>query len=207
MYCSNCGLKGAGNFCTACGTRFQAGPDGIPSGDWRHEVRYDVLVQHPEVRDRIARSAAGSGKAGMTGEEWLGLFDKAFSPMTGVSLKTVATIAAPIYAKMGVQTGKARTESFVTPIGEAIVEVLCSLARAGITITDIHQGDAGCVFEAKLPSDLWSFEGKLVVTIERVATKTRLQAVTTIPGQLFDWGKSGRCLDRLFADLCVARAA
>ncbi len=57
------------------------------------------------------------------------------------------------------------------------------------------------MFEAKLPSDLWALEGQVVVTVERAGPGTRVEAATKIPGQLYDWGKSTRCLAKLFADL------
>ena len=48
---------------------------------------------------------------------------------------------------------------------------------------------------------MWSFEGQLVVTIERAGTATKIEAATNIPGQWFDWGKSTRCLEQLFGRL------
>ena len=137
----------------------------------------------------------------MSGEEWLALYDKVFKPLPGVSLTTVAAILTPLYAKMGIQTARTRTEQLAQPTGLVIVEVLCALARHGFPLDTVHQGAAGCVFEAKLPSDLWTLAGKIVVTVERAGPGTRVSVATTIPGTLFDWGKSNRCLDHLFHDL------
>lgn len=81
-----------------------------------------------------------------------------------------------------------------------MVEVLCALVRSGLPLVKVHRGDAGCVFEAKLPSDLWALEGRMVVTVERSGTQTKVEAATNIPGQLFDWGKSTRYLEKLFAE-------
>jgi hypothetical protein len=195
-------MKLSGNFCAGCGTRaVPAGDivDVIPIGDWRDEVRYAVLLKFPEVRDVLAEVHECAKK--MTGEEWLELYDKAFQPLTHVSVKTVASIVAPIYAKMGIKTGKTRTEVFAEPPGQLMVDVLCALARHGLPLGKVHQGQSGCVFEAKLPSDLWAFEGQVVVTVERSGAKTKVDAATMIPGQLFDWGKSTRCLEKLFGDL------
>jgi hypothetical protein len=206
MYCTNCGVQGNGNFCAACGTRHAGAADGTAlevtrAGEWQDEVRYSVLIRCAAVRDRIAKNSALAGKS-MTGEEWLALCDKAFNPLYGVSLKTVATIAAPIYAKMGVKTGKVRTDVLTQPPGRGIVGVLCAFARNGLPLGEVHQCERGCVLEAKLPSDLWALmDGQLVVTVERVGVVTMVDAATTIPGQLYDWGKSTRCLDRLFSNL------
>jgi hypothetical protein len=200
MYCVNCGVKLSGRFCAGCGT--PATPiaevtDVIPIGDWQHEIRYAVLLRFPEVRDRLAEVPEHA--KGMTAEDWMALYDKAFKPV--VSVQTIASIAAPIYAKMGIKTGKSRTEELSEPPGRVIVDVLCALARNGLPLVKVHQGQSGCVFEAKLPSDFWAFEGRVVVTVESTGEETKVEAATNIPGQLFDWGKSTRCLEKLFGDL------
>jgi hypothetical protein len=205
MYCTNCGMKLSGNFCAGCGTR--AVPpdeirDVIPMEDWRLEVRYAVLLHFPEVRDRLAAVQQCAKK--MTGEDWLELYDKAFQ--SKIPMKTVAALAAPIYAKLGIKTGKSRTEVFAEPPGQVMVDVLCALTRNGLPLSKVHQGQSGCVFEAKLPSDFWGFEGQVVVSVESVGTQTKVDAATTIPGQLFDWGKSARCLEKLFSDLRIKAA-
>jgi hypothetical protein len=137
----------------------------------------------------------------MTGEEWLGLYDKAFKPLSGVSVQTIASIAAPIYAKMGIKTGKKKTSVFAEPTGQVIVEVLCALAKNGLPLVKVHQGQSGCVIEAKLPSDFWALEGQVIVTVEHAGEGTNVEAATNIPGQLFDWGRSTRCLETLFGDI------
>lgn len=172
----------------------------LPVAGWDNEVRYEVLLAVPEVRDRLAKCRGRATKS-MTGEEWLGLYDKAFNPIPGVSLKTVASVVAPIYAKLGVRTGKTRAEDLHQPIGSTIVDVLCALAESGLPLNEVHQGETGCVIEASLPSDLLSFEGRLVITVERTTSGTRVEAATNIPGQWFDWGKSSRCLESLFGRL------
>lgn len=202
MYCVNCGLKLSGRFCAGCGTPVASvaeAQDIIPIGDWQHEVRYAALLCFPEVRQRLA-NVPECAKT-ISGEEWMELYDKAFKPITGVSVQTIAKIAAPIYAKMGVKTGKKKTSVFAEPPGQVIVDVLCALARNGLPLVKVHQGQSGCVIEAKLPSDLWALEGQVVVTIEGIGEGTKVEAATNIPGQLFDWGKSNRCLEKLFDDV------
>ena len=85
------------------------------------------------------------------------LYDKAFKPISGVSISTIAAIVGPINARMGIKTGKKRTHTLAAPPGLVMVEVLCALARHGLPLGKVHQGEAGCVFEATMPSDLWSF--------------------------------------------------
>ncbi len=201
-FCTNCGIQGAGNFCANCGTQRTSIPSDVlipiePDGNLDNEVRYEVLLRYAEVRNRIDKCSRNSSKK-MTGEEWLGLYDKAFKPLTGVSLQTVASIVAPIYAQIGIRTGKKRQAVLNEPTGRMIVMVLCALAESGMPISEVHQGEGGCVVEAKLPSDLLSLEGQLVISIERAGRGTRIEAATNIPGQWFDWGKSSRCLEKLF---------
>jgi hypothetical protein len=221
MYCSNCGTKASGNFCFACGARLISAEDapspasGQPDPsdqaekpadervlrhDWQHEIRYDVLLHVSEVRDLIARHAAQSRKT-MTGEQFLSLCDKAFQPLAGVSLSTVVSIAAPIYSRLGIRTGKAHSEVIAKPAGKALVAALCSLARHGRQLKQVHQAQDGCVVEATLPSDLWSLEGELVISVRRHGPGTFIEATTKIPGQLYDWGKSKQCLQQLFEDV------
>jgi hypothetical protein len=202
MFCVHCGLELSGRFCAGCGTPvapIAEVPNVLPMGDWQHEVRYAVLLRFPEVRDRLAEVPESA--PGMAGEEWLGLYDKAFKPFTGVSVQTIASIAAPIYAKLGIKTGKSRADVLAAPPGRVMVEVLCALARHGLPLVKVQQGKSGCVFEAKLPSDLRSLEGHVIVTVERTGAGTKVEAATNIPGQLFDWGKSTCWLENLFGDL------
>ncbi|MFO0947105.1 MAG: zinc ribbon domain-containing protein [Planctomycetota bacterium] len=201
MFCSNCGKPGKGNFCAHCGHRFAEGtPEPEAPIDWENEVRYETLLRVPEVRSAIDRHGA-MAKKGFTGEQFLAVFDKV-SPI-GVPLETVAAIAQPLYRKLGIATGKDRTETFSIPVGRVIVRVLCSLARNGQKLRGVQQGTDGCVLEAVLPSDLFSFEGELLVSVHRKGAGTEVRAVTKIPGQYFDWGKSKRCLERLVQELHV----
>ncbi len=209
MYCSNCGAPAGGNFCSTCGARLTApaGPPPVPAEPfvvWTEDVRYAAVVAVPEVRAQIAAMTAHARKR-ITGEEFLKLVDLAFKPATGgLQLAQVVAIAAPIYSRLGVNTGKQRSQVIAKPVGLVIADTLCSLARTGHTVSDVQQGQDGCVLECAVPSDLRSFAGALVVTISRLPGPphgSTVTAATSIPGQLYDWGKSQRILDELFTDL------
>lgn len=207
MFCSNCGKAANGNFCTHCGTKLTAEPavtlsiaEALPA-DWSAEHRYETLLRYPEVLTSIERAAAEC-RTWLTGEQFLKLTEKAFEPLMGVSLGTVNAIALPIARRLNLQTGKSRNEFIAAPLGQTIVAALCSLARHGRKLTQVHQAEDGCVLEAELPPDLRaSTTGELLITIRRAANHTHVEAVTKIPGQLFDWGKSSQCLNQLFAEL------
>lgn len=229
MYCSECGTKGTGKFCTGCGHRLAtAGGAGeqprengmrpengadfdatvVLSIDWSDLVDYEQLISIPAVRDRIARAAAQAKKR-MTGEEILDLYGKAMDKFTGVPLpmSKLAGAAQSAYAKMGVKTGKSRSGGYAVPVGEMLVRLLCSLAKEGRTLRDVQQLSDGCIVKAALPSDLLALEGDLVVAVTRLGTGCCIEAHTEIPGQMFDWGKSTRCLDAMLAELGAAAAA
>ena len=201
MYCSDCGAQATGNFCAHCGTTLcPVEEELILLADWREEIRYELLLRFPEVRKHVTRHVKQAQKQ-MSGERFLELCDRAFEPLVGVSLHTVASIVVPIYARMGIRTGKSRSEYIPIPTGQALVAALCSLALYGRSVEHVHQGEDGCVIEAVLPSDIWSWEGQLIISIERSGRGTQVDAATKIAGQLFDWGKSKQCLNQLFEDV------
>jgi hypothetical protein len=171
-----------------------------PMNDWHEEIRYDVLLHFPEVRDLIAHHA-GMAKKSMTGEQFLEICETLMQSVAPGSLKAAVSIALPITTRLGIKTGKNRTELLPNPTGKVIVGTLCSLARHGWEMVKVHQDPNGCVLEAKLPSDIWSLAGELVVSVQRCELGTTVEAAAKIPGQLYDWGKCKKCLDELFADL------
>jgi hypothetical protein len=122
-------------------------------------------------------------------------------------MSALAGFAQSAYAKMGVKTGKSRSAAFAVPPGEMLVRVLCDHAKNGRTLRDVQQLSDGCIVKAALPSDLFALEGDLIVAVVRQGRATRVEAQTDIPGQMFDWGKSTRCLEGLLGELGAAAAA
>lgn len=200
MFCSSCGAEARGNFCSECGESLVRGEATAQAEvkDWSHEIEYAKLIRIPEVRDKIGRHTAMAPKR-LSGEEFLALCDKVVS--LGVPLESVGAMGQALWARLGIETGKEHSEAFSIPPGTAIVAALCALARGGYMVQQVRQFTDGCLLDAKLPSDIWSFEGKLMVTIRRSDQITRVDGATEIEGQLFDWGKSRRCLQALFRDI------
>jgi hypothetical protein len=207
MFCSECGAKADGKYCSACGTKLAA-PEPIETVlmiDRSNTVEYETLLSIPEVRQRIAQSAAKS-KRRMTGEEFLDLCDKLTGKMAVIPVATIAHFAQSLHTKLGVKTGKHESRFIARPAGEVLVSLLCSLARHGREVRHAQQSPDGCIITASLPSDLFALEGDLIVAIARRPGGAQVNAHTDIKGQMFDWGKSRRCLDALFADLQSAAA-
>lgn len=203
MYCSQCGAQASGNFCSSCGAPLQGAllqdtDTQAETGDWSSEVRYQELIAVPEIRDLVSNSAAMARKR-LSAEEFLALADKII-PLN-ISLEKLGSALAPVMARLGLETGKQRVEDIPMPPGRVIVAALCSLAREGQTLQQVHQFEDGCLLEAVLPSDMWSWEGRLVASIRRTDAGSRVEAATRIKGQLYDWGKSRRCLDTFMANL------
>lgn len=204
-FCSNCGEPAHGNFCSSCGHRIaleaveKVEPETL-TGSWDDEVRYETLLRHREVRDLIKRYADSAVK-GPTGEQILSIAEKII-PM-GISTEKLLAVVVPIYKKMGIQMGRERQGMIAAPVGRVIVRALCSLAKHGQTIRQVHQADDGCQIDAVLPSDLWALEGDLYVTVQRQGTMTHVAARTHLAGQYLDWGKSTRRLERLFKEIQV----
>jgi hypothetical protein len=57
------------------------------------------------------------------------------------------------------------------------------------------------VLTAAIPSDWRTFGGTLTVEVGRIPNGTAVEATATIPGQLFDWGKSKKVLATLIAEV------
>jgi hypothetical protein len=202
MYCHQCGAKAYETYCSRCGAKLiiaDSDHEALPQ-DWADEIRYEVLLRRPEIRDLIGRYTSQSQKR-VSADDFLELCDKAFVPLTGVSFAKTGAIAQPIYAALGIRTGKMRKEFIPESAGKVLVAAICSLARHGQPLNKVEQGQDGCLLKAGLPSDMWSFTGDLLITIERQEQGTSVEAATVIKGQLYDWGKSKRILSELFDDI------
>lgn len=202
MFCSECGVEASGKFCFNCGSPLQVATAKLPplpvGFDWENDARYENIVRVDKVRAVVAGHAAGASK-GLSGEALLAICDKIVS--SPVSFEGIASVVQPLYAKWGVRTGKDRTATIDAPIGRAIARALCSLAKQGQAIEGVEQGEDGCLLTAELPSSVTSFQGELKISLRRADGGTHVAAATNIPGQVYDWGKSQRCLAQLFTDL------
>ena len=207
MFCSQCGVKASGKFCHECGSPLHsaAGPleltdqdFAVPSGDWELDAQYDNVMRVEPVRTAIARQAASAAK-GISGEQVLAIYDQVMS--SPIPLEKLAAVVQPLYESWGIRTGKERSEIILAPIGRGIALVLCSFARHCQEFQGVEQHDSGCVLTANLPSSACSLKGQVAVSLVRRESQTAVGARTNISGQMYDWGKSRRCLDQLFSDL------
>ena len=210
MFCSQCGVKASGRFCHSCGSPLvRAESDSVlttaekadaedSTENWEEDPLYENIVRVESVRSVIAQHAASAPK-GISGEAILAIYDKVIQ--SPIPLERLAAVVQPLYASWGIHTGKDRTHLMTIPIGRAIARTLCSLAKHGQTLQNVVQHKDGCVVHADLPSSICALKGILKISLQRRESGTQIAASTDIPGQLFDWGKSNRCLEQLFHDL------
>ena len=161
-------------------------------------MHYDLLIQNPTVKDAIARHAARA-KSGISAEAFMSIADKLSGAV--IPTATIAEIAQPLWASLGVKTGKNRRETLALPIGEAMVRTLCGFAENGLTVTTVNQAQDGCALSAKIPADIRSGAGELHICLTSAGEQTLADAAAIVPGQLYDWGKSQKILNNLFAVL------
>lgn len=203
MFCPNCGAPASGNFCARCGhalTATAAAPD-PQAENWADECHYAVLMGIPQIRDQIAQAAQTAQKR-MSAEDFMSAAESLISvvtPLKLVPLTAVETVIVPIYQHLGIKTGKTRSALIEARIGTLIVNTLCAMAGQGQRMKTVRQFDDGCMLEAEIPSDLLTWKGSLFVSIRKHESGCQVDAATSIGGQLFDLGKSKRCLDELFS--------
>lgn len=218
MFCSECGVEAAGKFCWSCGKPLARG-EGVPVEpieltpivpvvNWQEMTDVQQLIAVPEVRERIALHAARAKKK-FSGEDFIECCDKFLGPLTGgVPMSLIAKIAQPISEKLGLKTGKERSHRFAERPGVVLVSLLCWLAENGHTLRDVSHSAGYCTITSAVPSDIWSLKGNLEVTVRVEGRATIVEAALTIPGQVYDFGKSNRILEQLFGDLAhTGRAA
>ena len=209
MFCSECGTEAGGKFCFNCGSPLQgshlsntiqpvAAVVPTPVVDWENEVRYDRIIQVEVVREAISAHASKAVK-GLSGEQFLAIYDKIVS--SPIPLEKLASVVQPMYASWGVRTGKQDAQSIDAPIGVVIARALCSLAKHAQPFQRVDQADEGCTLIAEFPSSIWALKGEIRIAISKKRDRTHVAALTNIPGQMFDWGKSRKSLERLFVDL------
>ena len=207
MYCSECGVKASGKFCHNCGHLLVAPDSNLvvknedatrQNENWEHDPHYENIIQVEAVRRVIADHSEKAPKI-LSGEAILAVYDKVMS--SPIPLEKLAAVVQPLYASWGIRTGKERQGFVNTPIGRSIARCLCSMARHGQKLQNVEQHNEGCVLTAELPSSVCSMKGTLAISLQSCQAQTQIAAKTSIPGQLYDWGKSNRCLEQLFEDL------
>ncbi|QCX00388.1 hypothetical protein FGM00_09785 [Aggregatimonas sangjinii] len=201
-YCPECNETIAGNYCPECGTKsITKNENDSPAADsWREEKDFRKLVKNPEVQAYLIRFSGKSERA-LSAKEFLKRIDQVFAPTTGISLEKLMDVMVPVYKKIGIKTGKSRTDTFDYTIQEVLLKVLCSLVKRNLSLQSVHEANNGVVLVAEIPSSMKTFGGELVVSLEEGPEKTKVTAAAQIKGQLFDWGESKSKVKAVFSDI------
>lgn len=199
MYCANCGKPITGNFCANCGAPANAAKPQLSTLHWQEERTIPELLANPEVATLIKHYAA-KATLHFDANDILKIADSIMKP-GGVSMKLIADISVPIFEKMGINTGKASIQTLPFGLHETIVRCMCCIAKEGLPVTKIELAKNGLIVMVTMPSDLWSWAGEMVVSMEALGEETQMNINTKIKGQLFDWGKSKRRIELLLSDI------
>jgi hypothetical protein len=185
VFCASCGAAaGGGNFCAVCGASLRAdqtaqAPD---PAEWADEVRYDVIVAIPEVRDRIAENFAAAIQAANT----QALMDRIDLTSASDAVRTGLAWAPKLQSAMarkGVEASGEHAELWQRPVGWVLTDVLYVLAWCGYRVQGVEQRTHGCVMECVIaPSSRLLSGGTLVVTVERGWEECRCQGGYASPG-------------------------
>lgn len=217
MFCVHCGAEGAARFCPACGRR-QSLADSETTTTARPQlhqpeadetiveallvesdsIRYEEILADAQARERIATAGRGAIQ-GVTSEDLLAVFD-AVSPI-GISLGKLTTAIMPIYDKLGIKTSRHSQAIFDAPPRSVMLAVLCTLAAKGMVVKEVHQDVDKCSLITDIPPGLITNRGQMVVLIAVTEQYVQVSFATTISGQWYDWGKSERMMDDLFASI------
>ncbi|MEE2922652.1 MAG: zinc ribbon domain-containing protein [Pseudomonadota bacterium] len=215
MYCTNCGqaLGDGHRFCAHCGTAAPQMPVGDtppsippqtidPAIDWRNSMNVGEILNHPDVRARIVR-VTGATPQGMTAEQFFKYAEPlmAAAGAGGIPLAAIKDIALPLYSRLGLKMDRELSQGFRNTFGETLAAVLCSLASRSQPLVDISEAGDGCILNSRMASSIWSWEGNMIITLERRPEGTMMKATITVPGQSFDWGRSKRVLQDLIEDV------
>jgi hypothetical protein len=206
MFCVSCGTAiGGGNFCAVCGAPLHADspPRAAPSdqANWTDEVRYDVIVAIPAIRDRIAENFAIATQSANT-QKLLDRMDLISAGRSAQVGRDLAAVLQSSIARRGVKASGERAEVVQRPVGWVLADVLCRLAGCGHSVLRVQQGTDHCALRCVIaPSSRLLIGGELVVTVERTHKGAKVRAVTHLPGLIRDWGSSRRVLDHFFNNL------
>ena len=200
MYCHNCGFETENESCPKCGTSIVKSDSKIITS-WRKETDLKKVAKHPDVLDQIHEFSKLSNER-INSQYLLDKFDLVFGTFTGASTNLIIEIATPIYAKLGVKTGKKSELTLDIPINEVFVKLLCAIsANKKLEFNEFHQAIDGLLIICKVKPDLLSYKGDLLITLKEKNHEVIAEFNLVIKGQLYDFGKSKRIIAKILTDL------
>ena len=202
LHCPKCQEKITGKYCSECGTK---GTDKNESKElivksWREESDLSLIIENPKVQT-IIRGVLEKSKKSISADEFLKRVDLLLSPLTGISLKKMTDILLPLYKKLGIKTGKSKTAYYSDIIQEVLLKTLCSLAKNNYPLIEVKQAYNGIILIAEIPSDMRTFGGKVIISLQENDEEVQVSIDAKIKGQLYDWGKSKSVIKNIYKDI------
>jgi hypothetical protein len=222
MYCSNCGRPASGNFCSGCGHPLaktdaapvadtKPAPPPLPSvntprnvvaaplsiNSWQEEHCYEMLLHYAEVRKVLSHYAKQAKKP----FDIIGLTDKAYKPLVGVSIKDIASIAAPLGDKLGLHRDIEETFESALPPGMMIVCCLAAFYTQGHELDKAFSDDDGSTLQGTIAPGLLAWKGELKVVVLKRGTGCQVNIRINFPGSYYVWGKEKTVLKEYLAQL------
>ena len=138
-------------------------------------------------------------------KEFLSLFDafakKHLSSPTSLRDSLIAWESSPLKSIDRIKTGKAQVDILQFSVKRTLIALLCVLVGTGSRVYNMQEIENGFILRATVPADIWSFEGDAHISILSQGNGTKMKAIAEIKGQLYDWGKTKRWLNKLFINL------
>jgi hypothetical protein len=175
----------------------------VPMGAVSTYTTYRQVVDDRHCQE-ILKWAAAEADTQMSGEEFLTSAAKVVA--VPLPLGAIGAGLSRGYAALGVTTGKTQTYIVDQPYGYVLLAVLAFLAASAMPIVDVADTNDHSLIQAVLPSNPFTWKGRIIVTLRADGRRVHLEAATKISGQMYDWGRSKRTLVKLFQAV-EARAA
>jgi hypothetical protein len=158
------------------------------------------MAGHPSVQ-MICQAygiAPGAKSQGMTVDD----VGKALAPLSGSPelFTPLLKVSDALWSNLGIQGKKRFSQEFASAYQHVAGRFLQALAHHDCSVAALWDTATGCFVEARQPVDAFSLRGTLAADVVAVSPSfVRIEVAAETRGQLFDWGKSRRLIEQVFA--------
>jgi len=158
-------------------------PPAIGVKDWSNEINYERLLQFPEVKDLIPKTIPMARSNQLIGERNY--------MMNKISIGG---------GLLPIKYSKTRSQEVLKPCGKVLVSILCYLAQSTTEIVKTQQTIDACILVCKARRKIFlgAWVADLTISVARTGKGSDVKAGITIPGVIYDYGRSEEFLEKLF---------